>query len=117
MTLLWPERRVDAMAVTACHTPAATIVTPCARADEKPSMEPHRAQRREERGATGVSATKRRMVVVIAVLVSLWTGVGWAQALRVVGFNVESGGAPPDVVDDLIGRHRARNGCSGDARP
>jgi endonuclease/exonuclease/phosphatase family metal-dependent hydrolase len=28
--------------------------------------------------------------------------LSWAQALRVVGFNVESGGARPDVVDDLI---------------
>jgi len=35
-------------------------------------------------------------------LASVWTGAGWAQALRVVGFNVESGGARPDVVDDLI---------------
>src|SRR5687767_8493526 len=49
-----------------------------------------------------MSATKRRMVVVIAVLVSLWKGAGWAQALGVAGFNVESGGARPDVVDDLI---------------
>jgi hypothetical protein len=39
---------------------------------------------------------------VIAMLVSLWTGAGWVQALRVVGFNVESGGASPDVVVDLI---------------
>ena len=49
-----------------------------------------------------MSVIKMRAVVVIAVLVSLWTGLGWAQALRVVGFNVESGGARPDVVDDLI---------------
>jgi hypothetical protein len=49
-----------------------------------------------------MQATKRRIVVVIAMLISVWTGVGWAQALRVVGFNVESGGARPDVVDDLI---------------
>ena len=49
-----------------------------------------------------MSAAKRRIVVVIAMLVSLWTGAGWAQTLRVVGFNVESGGARPDVVDDLI---------------
>jgi hypothetical protein len=28
---------------------------------------------------------------VIAMLVSLWTGAGWGQTLRVVGFNVESG--------------------------
>src|ERR671910_2330987 len=47
-------------------------------------------------------ATWVRSIVVVAVLVSLWTGIGWAQALRVVGFNVEFGGARPDVVDDLI---------------
>ena len=41
-------------------------------------------------------------VIVVTMLASLWTGAGWAQALRVVGFNVESGGARPDVVDDLI---------------
>jgi hypothetical protein len=46
--------------------------------------------------------TKRPSTVVVAILFSLWTGIGWAQALRVVGFNVESGGARPEVVDDLI---------------
>ena len=49
-----------------------------------------------------MSAAMRRIVVVIATLVSLWTGAGSAQTLRVVGVNVESGGARPDVVDDLI---------------
>jgi endonuclease/exonuclease/phosphatase family metal-dependent hydrolase len=49
-----------------------------------------------------VSVAKIRAVIVAAILVSLWTGLGWAQALRVVGFNVESGGARPDVLDDLI---------------
>jgi endonuclease/exonuclease/phosphatase family metal-dependent hydrolase len=49
-----------------------------------------------------MSAAKRHIVVVIAMLVSLWTGAGWGQTLRVVGFNVESGGARPDVVDDLV---------------
>ena len=43
-----------------------------------------------------------RAVIVVTMLASVWTGAGWAQALRVVGFNVESGGARPDVVDDLI---------------
>jgi hypothetical protein len=46
--------------------------------------------------------SQKRGVIVIAALVSLWTTAGWAQALRVVGFNVESGGARPDVVDGLI---------------
>jgi hypothetical protein len=46
--------------------------------------------------------TKSRVFVVIAILCSAWAGLGWAQALRVVGFNVESGGARPDVVDDLV---------------
>jgi hypothetical protein len=46
--------------------------------------------------------TQRRLVVVIAMLVSLWTSASWAQTLQAVGFNVESGGARPDVVDDLI---------------
>jgi hypothetical protein len=46
--------------------------------------------------------TKIRVFVVVAILCSVWAGPGWAQALRVVGFNVESGGAHPDVVDDLI---------------
>jgi hypothetical protein len=45
--------------------------------------------------------TQRRLVVVIAAPVSLWTGAGRVQTLRVVGFNVESGGARPDVVADL----------------
>jgi hypothetical protein len=47
-----------------------------------------------------------RAVVIVAMLTSVWTGAGWAQALRVVGFNVESGGALPDVVDDLIAAAR-----------
>jgi endonuclease/exonuclease/phosphatase family metal-dependent hydrolase len=47
-------------------------------------------------------ATWVRSIVVVAMLVSLWTGAGWAQAPRVAGFNVESGGARPDVVDDFI---------------
>jgi hypothetical protein len=47
-------------------------------------------------------ATKVRSIVVVAVLVSVWTCSGWAQALRAVGFNVESGGARPEVVADLI---------------
>jgi len=42
------------------------------------------------------------MVVVIAALVSLRTGAGWAQVLQMVGFNMESGGARPDVADDRI---------------
>jgi hypothetical protein len=50
----------------------------------------------------GMSAIRSRAVVVVVMLVSLWSGAGWAQALRVVGFNVESGGARPDVVDDRI---------------
>jgi hypothetical protein len=49
-----------------------------------------------------MSAPKSRLVVVIAALVSLWTGPGWAQALQVVGFNVESEGTRPEAVDDLI---------------
>jgi hypothetical protein len=36
-----------------------------------PRKVPHRDQCQEERGATGGYATKRRMVVVIAMLVSL----------------------------------------------
>ena len=63
---------------------------------------PHRDQYDEERRAPGMQATKRRMLVVIAMLVSLWAGAGWAQALRVVGFNAESGGARPEVVAELI---------------
>jgi hypothetical protein len=47
-------------------------------------------------------AAKRRLVVVIAALVSLWTGAGWAQTLRVVGVNAESEGTRPGVVDDRI---------------
>jgi hypothetical protein len=39
---------------------------------------------------------------VIAALVSLWTGAGWAQTLWVVGVTVESEGTRPDVVDDRI---------------
>jgi hypothetical protein len=46
--------------------------------------------------------TKRRVFVLVAILCSAWAGLGWAQTLRVVGFNVESGGARPDIVDDLI---------------
>jgi hypothetical protein len=49
-----------------------------------------------------MSAIKWHVVVGIAMLISLWTGVSWGQALRLVGFSVESGGARPDVVDDLI---------------
>ena len=49
-----------------------------------------------------MQATWIRAIVVVAMLVGCWTGGGWAQALRVVGFNVESWGAHPDVVDDLI---------------
>jgi hypothetical protein len=49
-----------------------------------------------------MSACGVRSIVMVAMLVSLWTCAGWGQALRVVGFNVESGGAQPDVVDDLI---------------
>jgi hypothetical protein len=63
---------------------------------------PHRDQRQDLRGAIGMSATRMRAVVVVAIVISLWTGASWAQALRVVGFNVESGGARPEVVDDLI---------------
>jgi hypothetical protein len=48
-----------------------------------------------------MSLIKVRPFVVVAVLFSVWTGLGWAQTLRVVGFNGESGGARPDVVDDL----------------
>jgi hypothetical protein len=62
----------------------------------------HRAPRHDVRGAMGIPATGVRSIIVVAVLVSLWTGAGWTQALRVVGFNVESSGARPDVVDDLI---------------
>ncbi len=43
-----------------------------------------------------------RLFVVVALLCSAWAGLGWTQTLRVVGFNVESGGACPDVVHDLI---------------
>jgi hypothetical protein len=50
-----------------------------------------------------------RSIVMVAMLVSLWTCAGWAQALRVVGFNVESGGARPDVVDDLIAEAQGVN--------
>jgi hypothetical protein len=46
--------------------------------------------------------TKIRLFVVVGILCSAWAGLGWTQTLRVVGFNVESGGARPDVVDDLI---------------
>jgi len=49
-----------------------------------------------------VSVAKSRAVIVATILISLWTSLGWSQVLRVVGFNVESGGARPDVVDDLI---------------
>jgi hypothetical protein len=49
-----------------------------------------------------MSMTKIRLFVVVAILCSAWAGLGWTQTLRVVGFNVESGGARPDVVDDLI---------------
>jgi hypothetical protein len=31
---------------------------------------------------------KKRLVVVIAMLVNLWTGAGWAQTLQEVGFSV-----------------------------
>jgi len=41
-----------------------------------------------------MGATRRRTVVAVAMLVSLWAGSGWAQALGVVGF--------PDIVDDLM---------------
>ena len=46
--------------------------------------------------------TKIRLFVVVVILCSVWAGLGWGQALRVAGFTVESGGARPDVVDDLI---------------
>jgi hypothetical protein len=46
--------------------------------------------------------TTMRVFVVVALLCSAWAGLGWTQTLRVVGFNVESGGACPDVVHDLI---------------
>jgi hypothetical protein len=49
-----------------------------------------------------MSVRKMRAVIAVAFVLSLWTGAGWAQVLRVVGFNVESGGARPEVVDDLI---------------
>ena len=49
-----------------------------------------------------MSMTKIRLFVVVAILCSAWAGLGWTQTLRVVGFNVESGWARPDVVDDLI---------------
>lgn len=44
----------------------------------------------------------RCAITTAAILIVVWTCIGWAQALRIVGFNVESGGARPDVVDDLI---------------
>jgi hypothetical protein len=42
-------------------------------------------------------ASKIHSIVVVGLLISLWTCAGWPQALRVVGFNVESGGARPDM--------------------
>jgi hypothetical protein len=49
-----------------------------------------------------MQASKMRSIMAVALLVSLWPGTSWAQALRAVGFNVESGWARSDVVDDLI---------------
>jgi hypothetical protein len=49
-----------------------------------------------------MSVTRRRTVVVVALVISLWACRGWAQALRVVGFNVESAGVCSDGVNDLI---------------
>jgi hypothetical protein len=45
--------------------------------------------------------TRVRSIVVVALLVSLWAGAGWAQALRVVGFPVESGDARPEEMNAL----------------
>jgi hypothetical protein len=49
-----------------------------------------------------MKATRIRSIVVMVVLVSLWACPGWAQALRVVAFNVESGRARPEAVGELI---------------
>jgi hypothetical protein len=49
-----------------------------------------------------MSVSKVRLCTLVAVLCIVWTGLGWSPSLTVVGFNVESGGARPDVVDDPI---------------
>jgi hypothetical protein len=71
-------------------------------ANQEPCAVPHQEQRDDLKGVMGMRVIRIRLLVVGVFLLSLWTVLGWAQALRVVGFNVESGGARPDVVDDLI---------------
>ena len=52
----------------------------------------------------------KRRAGVVAVLVCLWTGLSWGQTLRVVGFNVESGGArPSEVIMSRRLHQRTRN--------
>ena len=49
----------------------------------------------------------QRWMTIVAITVGVVTGsvsASQAETLRVVGFNVESGGADPEVVDDLIAR-------------
>jgi hypothetical protein len=61
-------------------------------------------------------ATRIHLFVVGVFLLCVWTGLGWAQALRVVGFNAESGGARPDVVEGERGRDAQRQ-LDGSFRP
>ena len=44
------------------------------------------------------------VAVAVGVIVSGGFGASQAETLRVVGFNVESGGADPTVVDDIVAR-------------
>jgi hypothetical protein len=49
-----------------------------------------------------MGAIRVRSIVVIALLVSLWPCSDWEQVLRALGFNIDSGGALPEVVDDFM---------------
>jgi hypothetical protein len=44
------------------------------------------------------------VAIIVGVVVAVGCGASQAETLRVVGFNVESGGADPAVVDDLVAR-------------
>jgi hypothetical protein len=47
-------------------------------------------------------------MLVVAMMVGVVVAVGFpasqADTLRIVGFNVESGGADPAVIDDIVAR-------------